>query len=768
VLGIALALVGCYVLMTQIEYSKDYNKCFKNYERLYRIDIWGLMGEGWGVSFPRPIIEKFAECPHVESIGYIGWEKMQILDKNGEKIITTLYSDNGKLLSTLGIDILDGNPDDNLKEGTMIIPESMAIKYFGETMVAGRQITLNDGSKATVVAVYRDFSLNSEIKNNCISYLGDENMDSDNNWSYITYVRANPNTSHETLEQSLSAIFKEYVDRALDGQNVSDSELESVKKMRIGVIPLTETSFCGHDQLRDRGNITVMLILQLAIALLIIVSTINFANYSMAMAPMRLRGIITRKIMGESDCGLVTKILGENLLVTTTAFLLSLLIDQWLGASILGATTINGTLGIASHTGIMILVFVASVIIGLPPTLQTLRYYTSFQPVEALKGSIGNTTKGKRTRYWLVGLQFVASFVLTILISLLYCQTDYIYSSDYGYDKDAILVGDTFTSNIPQSSKEAIRSELEKLPCVENVSYSNLQPGTTETCMQWTRIRDNDVINFRVICVDWKFFRTHGIDILEGRDFKEADADVCIINKAMKDRIQSIKIDQPLFDNDFDVVGVCDNFRAFSTRVNNSSEAVAFVIFGPKYKDWGDQRYCFSIRIANNASLMEARRQISSTIEEISLGVKPDLKFLNDQLEQVYQGEMKFTRQIQLSSMLILLITLIGVFCLTMFETEYRRKEIAIRKVMGSTVGEVLVLLAQRYALPLIISFVIAAPLAYYIGAEWLQNFAERTPIHWWIFPLSFVTVSFVVLTTVIAQSYRVATMNPYESIRTE
>ena len=144
------------------------------------------------------------------------------------------------------------------------------------------------------------------------------------------------------------------------------------------------------------------------------------------------------------------------------------------------------------------------------------------------------------------------------------------------------------------------------------------------------------------------------------------------------------------------------------------------------------------------------------------------MKFLDDILEQTYKDEMRFMTQIEVSTLLAFLITIIGVFCLTMFETEYRRKEIAIRKVMGSSVEEVLSLFTQRYALPLILSFLIAAPIGYYISEQWLQNFAEHTPIYWWLFPVAFLIVSTVVLLTVIVQCWRVATMNPVESIKTE
>ena len=141
---------------------------------------------------------------------------------------------------------------------------------------------------------------------------------------------------------------------------------------------------------------------------------------------------------------------------------------------------------------------------------------------------------------------------------------------------------------------------------------------------------------------------------------------------------------------------------------------------------------------------------------------------MSECMEEAYHDELRFIRQIEASTLLLLAIAIIGVFCLTMFETEYRRKEIAIRKVMGSSIAEILLLFIKRYTLPLVVSFLVAAPLGYYLCEQWLQNFAERTVIHWWIFPLTFIIVSLIVILTVIIQSWRVATMNPIDCIKTE
>ena len=152
----------------------------------------------------------------------------------------------------------------------------------------------------------------------------------------------------------------------------------------------------------------------------------------------------------------------------------------------------------------------------------------------------------------------------------------------------------------------------------------------------------------------------------------------------------------------------------------------------------------------------------------IDASQKYEMNFLDNDLQQTYVEEFRFISQVKFFAIICIIITVIGVFSLTMFETEYRRKEIGIRKVMGSSVGSIVRLFAMRYTVPLVVSFAVAAPVGWWLSMQWLQSFAEHTPLHWWLFPLSFVGVSAVVIATVVAQSWRVATQNPVESIKTE
>ena len=226
-------------------------------------------------------------------------------------------------------------------------------------------------------------------------------------------------------------------------------------------------------------------------------------------------------------------------------------------------------------------------------------------------------------------------------------------------------------------------------------------------------------------------------------------------------------MDKPLIDGFLPVVGVCENVRTASTRVDNSNNPIAFVIPGEGVGYEIDMNRA-NIRVAAGIDKIEMRQKIKEVFMKVGAHQEPDVSFLDKELETTYKEEFLFIRQVIVFSVICLIITLIGVFCMTMFETEYRRKEIGIRKVMGSSTTEILTLLSRRYIWLLLVSFVIAAPLAWYIGSVWLESFAERTPIYWWLFPLAFLLVSLITLATIITQSWRAANANPVESVKSE
>ena len=497
----------------------------------------------------------------------------------------------------------------------------------------------------------------------------------------------------------------------------------------------------------------------------------------LAQAPSRIRGINTRKVMGASTFGLRMEFVGECVLLSLVALLLGMLWVRLFSLDDDCMSLMSGNVDILEHIELIGFTAACALVVGLLSGLYPAFYATYFTPALALKGSFGLSPKGRQIRTLMVCIQMVVGFVLTLYICVMMCQTRHIYSSDYGFNKDEVIF--TLLSTEGMQKKEVISKELERLPWVESVAYGMSEPGDGDQFMQWGAwCEGEEKRDFYMLPANKDLLRTLGIEIAEGRDFNESDKNgAFIVSESTARRYKDFHIGQPLapardnakFDPiSYPVVGVCKDFQFTTMRVNSSAKDMAFVIYGNGMEDWGDPCKKIFIRAKAGYDKLAAKQEAAELINRLCPDKQHTLYFLDDCLEKAYDEEFLFIGQVKLFAFICILIKLIGVFCLTMFETEYRRKEIAIRKVMGSSVGEVLSFFTKRYTLPLVISFVIAAPIGYYISEQWLQNFAEHTPIYWWLFPVAFFVVSIVVLFTVIVQSWRVATMNPVESIKTE
>jgi putative ABC transport system permease protein len=528
------------------------------------------------------------------------------------------------------------------------------------------------------------------------------------------------------------------------------------------LVPITETYFSGVSG-DDKGNPSMLFVLELACLLMLVVAAINFLNFTLAESPMRVKSINTRRVLGEGLGRLRCSLVGESIVLSLLACCLAL----GLCAVVAQEPTelLVGELGLTEHWGLVALMLGLAVLLGVAAGAYPAWFVTSFQPALALKGSFGLTPKGRQLRSVLVSLQLVVAIFMVCYIGILLLQSRYIYNSDYGFAKDEVLYAQL--SEELWGKKPAIRAELMQLGGVSDVSFSRFVLGSQDGYMSWGRGDDDHRITFTCMPVDWHYLRTMGIRVTAGRDFNEHDGDCYIINEAARRQWPWVEIDKKLLSNDYPVVGICEDVRFTSTRKDRSQEPMAFFIFGEKV-NWGDQLGIVNIRVAAGVDKVAMRQQVRKLLTDMGSGEEIGVNFLDSQLENLYQEEFRFIRQVIAFSVVCLLITLIGVFCLTLFETEYRRKEIGIRKIMGSSVGQVLLLLARRYVWLLGAAFVIAVPLAWHFGSVWLQNFAERTPIYWWLFPLAMLVVALLTLATVVLQSWRTALENPINTIKTE
>jgi putative ABC transport system permease protein len=297
--------------------------------------------------------------------------------------------------------------------------------------------------------------------------------------------------------------------------------------------------------------------------------------------------------------------------------------------------------------------------------------------------------------------------------------------------------------------------------------------GSSDHYMTWGKGNGDKHLNFTCFFVDWRFFDIMGIDIVEGRSFRKDDGDVYIFNESAKKQYPWLTVDQPITDGDFPVVGFCKDIKYSTLRVDDSQQPIAFFVPSPNGEYWnnGSWRNCLLVRIAKGLDKREAKQKVMETVNKYEKGQPLDiggLRYMDEVLENTYKQESLFTKQILLFSLLAILISMIGVFGMTMFESEYRRKEIGIRKVFGSSTREILTMFNKRYLYILLGCFAVAAPVGYVLGVHWLEGFAVRTVISPLLFLVSFLLIALITMLTVTYQSWKNANENPVNSIKNE
>lgn len=775
-LGLGVAVATFYLFMTQVIYNRTYNHNIHDYKHMYRLEIYGgLFGEDWGCNICRPFVTLLKEIPQVKNVTYISPYTNKTDVKVGNRTITVSSVNmgmpgieffTGKLLSGSSKTCADG--------ANVIINRSTAEKMFGTVNAAGKTFEDENGNgdkvTVTVVGVSEDMPDNCTLPNGVYICENESVMNEWSEWSFNVYLRLDDGANPEKVERAMKLAFM----KANGYSEKDEKRFDKEANMKFRITPVDDIYFSGVGP-KDRGNRGLVDVLTVASVFVLFIAMLNLLNFSLSEVPMRMRGINTRRVMGASIGSLRMKMILENVVFAFVGLVIGILLIVAFQRSETCMKLVSGDIHFASHMVLAAAMAVSALVVGALSAVIPAFYSTSFAPAMVLKGSFGLSPRGRQLRMAIMAVQFCVAFALAIYIGVMSNQSSYIFNSDYGFNKNEVFYA--MLSQEAKAKRDAIRSELKKLPFVESVGYAQNAIGTSDGYMSWGRGDNEHQMTLQVLPCDYEYLRTMQLEITEGRNFRESDmkTGAYVLNEAAMKQYKWLAVGDSIGrqnewgpTSNYLIVGTCKNFRLKSMRCDNSNVAVAFIIFGPDMEQWGDRCDQVFVRVAKGQDKIEAKHRIAEVLNRLDGSQKYEMEFLDDDLQWTYIEEFRFISQVKLFAIICIIITVIGVFSLTMFETEYRRKEIAIRKVMGSSVGSVVRLFALRYAVPLVVAFVIAAPIGWWLSNSWLQSFAEHTPIHWWLFPISFVAVSAVVVLTVVVQSWRVATANPVESIKTE
>lgn len=767
ILGMSVAFAAAMILMVQVRWDTTYDANFEGHEQVFRMEN-NWMDKGlYSTYFSRPMIEiAKTACPNIEAVGTSWYMPQEVtLKLGGEETVLSVPSAlvDSSMFSVFPFEWVEGSAREFTARETAVVSEKYAKTFFGDESAIGKNFTAGNGMEVRVIGVFKDMPKNSSMNYGVLVNLGDEYLTLTGEWSFNAFMKLKgPSRSKESETQMVNALL-EYI-----GDNVEEEADEFRKGFRISNL------HDAHFERDVRANIPVankaITVTLAAIAiLLILIAIINFINFAFAKIPFRIKGINTRKVLGEGRCSLIGRQLLHAGLIAFIAFAIACLIMHVV-AGTSWASYVSDSLGLKDNVGILALMLgmalVSAVIAGLAPAL----YSTSQPAALVLKGSYGTSVKGKALRNILVGLQFVLSFLFILMALFVSVQTKFMIGRDMGFDEARVL--QVWCGYPAGNQKDALKSHLLQNPSIEAVTFSDGQIVSDQK-MGWGRTGDDgNQVFMEVLPVDVNFLEFFGLQLAEGRDFRESDnqneAGSIMPNETFMQMFPQFHVGSLMtghVDN-CEIIGVVNDFN-FKSLQHAMGPLVLYNWGSKGWRSFG-QMY---VRTVPGADFKEVSDYIKEAICKFDPRRKPHMvtvSHLDKEIENMYQSEQSLGKLITIASFVALLIAIIGIIGLVFFETQFLCKEIAVRRVNGATVGSILKMINKKYLIMAGVSFVIAAPVAYWLMTAWRKGFAYQAPVPVWIFIVSLFAVAAVTLAVVTLQSWRAANVNPVESLKNE
>ncbi len=757
VAGLTLAFAAFIIILMEVQYEMTYDSRITQAGRIFHIS---KESPDFQISshHSRPLIEQRCAriSPEIERYALIEeWDLRAATEDRQTEFESKAHGITPQFFDMFEFDWVACDTSTFHRPQYLYIPESLARRVFHRTDLVGTVIwRLNNNEQWIIGGVYRDFPENCSVQNHVYNNLANYQANDWRNGRYFGYLQLrHPEKKAE-------------VERLLNDSLGGDGDL---------VFRLTayDELFFHPELLTTRDDVPKAdpkqrLIYLCICVLIILTAAINFTNFYTALTPLRMRSLNTQRVLGARRRTLIRGLVSEGVFLALLAFALSLLVVLALEKSFVN-DLLNVNIRLSGYPLVLGLTGVIALLVGWLASVFPAHYATSFQPALVLKGNFGLTARGRRIRNVLIGIQLAVAMALVIIVGGIVSQNYYMRHSYLGYDQDRLVTINLSDCGVWERDAEAFASGLRQVACVEDVALSQvlLSAQFNHNVMNWGRnAEDGSRLQFTCIPVSPNYLKVMGIRLLEGEDFNPQDKEnPMIFNRKAYEAYPAVRVGKSI-NNAGHIVGICEDFKSGSLR--EEVQPTCLIVFsGGEYLNW-EYRWCANIRIKDGVELMEAFAPIRDYCLKFAPDKQWEIKTQFHLMENIYRSERHMQQTLLLFSGLAVLIALSGVFSMTLFECNYRRKEIGLRKIMGATSRQIVRMFCLQYGRILLVGFVVAAPVAWYAVYYYLQNFAYKTPIHWWLFLAAFVLIGGVTLLTVWFQCRQVARENPILSIRTE
>jgi putative ABC transport system permease protein len=768
ILGLTIGITVCMMIFVYIMNEFSVDKFHAKGKRMYRVmRTFDELKEGVPYlsgpyatallnDFPADIKQAVRVQP---SQGLISFGDKAFVEKK-------LYNADADFFSLFSFKLLKGDASSVLKDpSSIVLTETTAKKYFGTIDNAmGKVVTLDKQKQLKITGIAQDVPANSHLYFDVVVPLSNYfNQDYFKVWinnGLFTYVLLDEHSDKAQLEKK----FPQFMDKYMGKDMARFGAKFGLKLTALNDIYFEPAS--AFDNVKHGDKTVVYIFISIAV-LIMLIACINFTNLSTIRAVERSKEVGLRKVLGALKNHLVLQFIGESMLLTIISCVLSVVI------LIVAMPWYRELLGYnvsASWNSAPIYLFLGGVIvvIGFLAGSYPAFFLSTFSPIQALKGKLRLGKSGAFFRQSLVVVQFSISVLLIIGAIVIMKQMSFVKGKELGYDKEQAVIVQLDNNDI-YNQMSVFKKELESNVNIASVSLMSGEPGGFHDMHSFEVEGQHDMFKSRTEFADFQFVKTLGLKIIAGRDFSPKfttdSTDAVLINQTAAKKLgftaeqaigkqikNTIRDEKPRR-----VIGVVKDYNFLSLKENMDALVISPAI---------DRRVAIIKLKAGNI------KNSLATIKEVYSQVAPvypfEYSFLDQKFDTTYKTDIRQQTMLTIFSGLAIFIACLGLFGLASFTAVQRTKEIGVRKVLGSTVPNILLLLSKDLLKPVAIATVIAMPLGYYFMHTWLQNFAYKTPLHWSIFLFAALLTFGIALLTVSFKSFKAAMVNPIKSLRSE
>jgi putative ABC transport system permease protein len=757
--GMAIAMASAILILLWVQDEWSYDRHFKNADDLYRvIENQNLSGGGSSMIVAAPgalaaaLKEEYPEI--IRSVRFC--PNPLTLKKRDEFIEETVTSIDKDFLKMFDVRFVRGDINTALNDPhSIVITEETADKYFGDEEALGKTLA-SRGYVVTVTGVVKSMPHNSSIRFDFLvpiewlSELGGHT----NGWSerFNIFIELKRGTDSKIVENKIRDFIQKH-----NKESNSEIFLQNIKKIHL---------YSSGKYIADSygtGDITYVRILSIIAIFILIIACINFLNLATAQSARRAREIGVRKVAGAGRRKIIFQFLGESMLIVLAAHLIAMIFVELLLPffnNLTGKQLSVNYQSVGLYLGLTTVILFCGFLAGSYPAF----YLSSLKPLDVIKGDINRNPGNTGFRRVLVIFQFSLSILLIICTLIVKTQLKYMQNKDLGFNKDNI--GYFMFPIRPSDPKlESLKKELLSNPDILSVTRAQnpFYNDGTRNGFTWAGKKEGDDVSFHVLGADVDYASTYKLELRRGRFFSSefsTDKNAIVINE---EAAKILDFKNPVGEtittsrgSKLNIIGVVKDFHIQSLHHR----------IGP---------LIIQISESNNLYIKMKPDKINSTVEFVEKAFKSfdpglpiDFHFLDDDFDKLYSTEKRMGKIFGYFSFLAIIISCLGLIGLSLFMTERRTKEIGIRKINGAKSIEIFSLLSGEYIIWVMISILIACPVAWYAMNKWLNNFAYRISIGWWVFALAGILALVIALLTVSWQSYRAANKNPVEALRYE